>query len=105
MKRREFLAVSLIMPISAAVFTATGWLMGTKVLTMPPPEAPTPPPGEGVGQTYINCADCDTSEQAYCLIHWQCRNGNGWWDEWYGCRSQGCAAGWCAWRAQSTGPC
>lgn len=37
MKRRNFLVRSFIGATSATVFTATGWLMGTRTLTMPPP--------------------------------------------------------------------
>lgn len=43
MNRRSLIIRALIMPVSAAVFTASGWLMGSRSLTMPP-EAPTPAP-------------------------------------------------------------
>lgn len=39
MKRRPLLR-SAIGLASAAVFGATGWLMGTRALTMPPPPSP-----------------------------------------------------------------
>jgi hypothetical protein len=35
MKRRNFLVKSIVSVTSAAVYSATGWLMGTRTLTMP----------------------------------------------------------------------
>ncbi len=41
MKRRSFLR-AFLMGSSAAIFSATGWLMGTRTLTMEPPPPPWP---------------------------------------------------------------
>lgn len=38
MKRRVLIVRTLTTAMSAAIFTATGWLMGTRALTMPPPQ-------------------------------------------------------------------
>ena len=37
MKRRQVLRQSVVGAVSAVVFTATGWLMGARTLTMDPP--------------------------------------------------------------------
>lgn len=103
MKRRSLLYRALVIPVSAAAFTASGWLMGVRALTMPPPpEAPTPPPNVGVGQTYLVCGDCLDEPSAPCATRWSCVNGFGWQDRWWGCASQPCANGWCRWRGQSS---
>jgi hypothetical protein len=49
MKRRAVLVRSAVTGISAVIFSATGFLMGTRALTMPPP---TPPPGGGTTGTH-----------------------------------------------------
>jgi hypothetical protein len=56
MKRRSFIRAAMSLA-SAGVFTATGWLMGTRVLTMPPD----PPPG---CDTF--CAAGGYCKPAYC---------------------------------------
>ena len=38
MNRRGFIARTLTGAMSATVFTTVGWLMGTRTLTMPPPQ-------------------------------------------------------------------
>lgn len=81
MKRRQVLA-TLTSAVSAIVFTGSGWLMGTKTLTMPgptpQPPSQTPPPvnndcGDGelctfpCGRFYtcINWTTCCT-DQSHC---------------------------------------
>jgi len=100
MKRRSFLVRALVMPLSAAVFSASGWLMGTRSLTMAPPEAPTPPPGS-MGQTYVTCS-CHDEPDPPCTSRWECRNGVGYWDHWYGCMIWPCSYGWCRWIGHGT---
>lgn len=46
MKRRSFLIRTFTGAVSASVFTATGWLMGTRTLTMSSTEYPPDPCGE-----------------------------------------------------------
>ena len=46
MKRRVLLIRTLTTSASAFVFTAVGWLMGAKTLTMPNPDDPPPTPCE-----------------------------------------------------------
>lgn len=53
MNRRRLLIRTLTGAFSATVFTATGWLMGTKTLTMPQP-----PPDCGQGCVPPN--ECDS---------------------------------------------
>lgn len=50
MNRRTVLAKGVLGAISAAVFSATGWLMGTKTLTMEP--------GTGTWSPYFVFEDC-----------------------------------------------
>jgi hypothetical protein len=55
MKRRLLLLSTLASTASAGIFTATGWLMGTKSLTMAPPY-------HGKAQPYPDCCMfCQTS--------------------------------------------
>jgi hypothetical protein len=92
MNRRSLLLRTLMLPVSAAVFSASGWLMGTRTLSMF--EAPTPPPGSGTGQSKRTCPDfCDLD----CAFRIRCVNGHYFVDEWSGCTNHGCPYGWCQW--------
>jgi hypothetical protein len=48
MKRRVLLARTVTSAFSATIFAATGWLMGTRTLTMPPPGCGDPTCGGGL---------------------------------------------------------
>lgn len=82
MKRRHFLVTSVLSAASAAVFTATGWLMGARALTMNPVWQKTPQPYPtccsdckfNLGEPYNLCADspwpnqeCDQSHFGVCV--------------------------------------
>jgi hypothetical protein len=98
MNRRTLLLRSFMLPVAATVFTVSGWLMGTRSLTMPPPEGRTPPPGQGTGTTYRVCdgfCDLDCAYDTYCVDHfWHV-------DTWLGCSNHGCPYGWCQWQSEN----
>jgi len=103
MKRRSFLVRSVILPISALLFGASGWLMGARNLGMPA-EAPTPPPGSGLTTWDGTCACNRASPANACYCQFYCRNFVQYDDCWYGCFSTGCInAPWCAYSATPTG--
>lgn len=69
MKRRTLIVRTLTGAISATVFTATGWLMGTRTLTMPVP--PSPCGGSGPCESVpCNAAICWVFPPS--CIEWQC---------------------------------
>ena len=76
MKRRLLLVRTLTGAMSATVFTATGWLMGTRTLTMP--TCPNCNPGEICGlvcQSYgPTCValDCVGACRNYWTHSWGC---------------------------------
>jgi hypothetical protein len=111
MNRRSLLIRSVMIPVSGLAFTATGWLMGTRTLTMPtqgtpPPEALTPPPGQqGVGTQFWNCGPqaCQNGDEGlscYCRFREACPTV--YWDCWYKCSGQTCATGWCGWSSRTS---
>lgn len=78
-KRRPLLIRTVTGALSATVFMATGWLMGTRTLSMPCVCGP----GQACnfwcdGQTF--CVQC--IDQPYCKYHWV---------DYYGCNGGGCA--------------
>lgn len=104
MKRRTVLLRTLTGALSATVFTAAGWLMGTRTLTMPPPQCPGPDmcPGSFCGPlcwTYgFSChrSDCGGDD---CKPLWAygngCSGGNcacicEIWNQWGNCGEQNC---------------
>lgn len=84
MKRRIFLYRTVTGAVSATIFTATGWLMGTRTLTMPGPCNPPgycPPPTtctENCGELGYTCwsEGCSGSCRAHYNTAVGC-NGNG----------------------------
>ena len=98
-KRRGLIIRSLTTALSASVFTASGWLMGTRTLTMPG----TPAPPFGTGNQLVNCQggidNCGTED---CAAAPWCRRSlcypNCAWDVfiWYKCiTSPPCSTGYC----------
>jgi hypothetical protein len=86
MNRRSLLIRTLTGAMSATVFTATGWLMGTRTLTMGPPG---PCGGLCTGGALCNqmCGDFDmTCAQFNCLA--TCKNK---WTRYIGCNGDACA--------------
>ena len=53
LNRRTFMG-TLVSAMSAVVFTTSGWLMGTRSLTMP---APTPPPQTATNHEVEDCVE------------------------------------------------
>ena len=101
MRRRAVLLRGLMIPVSGAVFTATGWLMGTRTLSMGP-EAPTPEPGSGIGQTRVSCMsectlECPAGDRYMCYP-----NHTVYLEQWKACLSMGCGYGWCSFSATPT---
>src|SRR6266508_518501 len=101
MNRRALLTSTVLSAVSAAVFTATGWLMGARALTMPQPAPspwPCPPqtPCEGCGGIYTGCniftpAECVGSGCGkLCLYH--CFSGVS--EYWSGCTSENPLCSW-----------
>lgn len=88
---RTFMAV-----VSASVFTASGWLMGARVLTMPAP-------GPGTSNNLVNCqGGIDNCGPVDCYAAPYCRQSicypNCAWDVfiWYKCATNPpCSTGYC----------
>lgn len=85
MKRRAFLIRTFTTAMSASVFTAVGWLMGSKTLTMQSGEPPPAPCQDGivVGSAIRKClnANCPSyTGDCYkdCYKFW-CPDGQYWW--------------------------
>jgi hypothetical protein len=106
MKRRALIIQGVTAAFSAWVFTASGWLMGTRALTMPTPgpDLPTPMPGWDVGQEYAPCAapeDCNVDCQAVfaqCVKISTCQTENKcvqYFFHYKHCYYLPCANGWC----------
>jgi hypothetical protein len=99
MKRRGFIVRTFTAALSASVFTASGWLMGTRTLTMPS----FPTPGNGTANNLTGCqggddncgpGQCDFNR--FCMRS-QCYP-NCAWDLYYWLRcntSPGCNVGYC----------
>jgi hypothetical protein len=102
MKRRTLLLRTMVGSASAFVVGLSGWLMGTRSLTMPPPEGPTPPPWSGINQTYISCANCPAPPDQGCWTTYDCciivvPCSTATKITWYGCppNQTTCSNGWC----------
>jgi hypothetical protein len=106
MNRRTFIGRTILTTASAIVFTASGWLMGTRTLTMYQ-GGPTPPPGGGclnqaAGPSWVTCngvTGCSARMCAYVC--------NGGWEQiWWGCNNQDppCSTGYCTFEEGPCGP-
>jgi hypothetical protein len=107
MNRRSLIIKTVVGAISAGVFSASGWLMGAKTLTMPgptPPDLPTPGPTSGVGQNEAPCAapeDCSKNcvdTETRCWRISTCPEGQQcvyYLFEYQACIYLQCSQGWC----------
>jgi hypothetical protein len=88
MKRRHLIYRTVATSVSAAIFTATGWLMGTRTLTM---SSEPLPPCNGNGCSGLSCGEaCYTYPTPSCVevgCSGACRRA--WTVEW-GCNGWGC---------------
>ena len=110
MNRRKFLARTILTSMSATIFTATGWLMGTRSLTMNQP-GPTPPSDGGcihqvAGPNWITCVQGSGCSSTMCA--YVCFEGNA--EIWWGCTNQSanpCSEGYCNFEPNGGGciPC
>jgi hypothetical protein len=75
MKRRNFLVRTAVGALSASVFSVTGWLMGTRSLTMGTP-------GQWVNQWIDSCTGhredcvCVNASGSSCSVDTSCPPGN-----------------------------
>jgi hypothetical protein len=102
MKRRVLLERAVVSSISAVVFTATGWLMGTGSLGM----GPMPPADGGCSHIATRNAYVFCNPGVGCGSHmcaWVCDGTSG--TIWYGCTDEDppCSTGYCGW--ENISPC
>lgn len=97
MKRRFLLGRTVMSVLSAGIFTATGWLMGARALTMPAPCPPAVPLPSGCCCEYTACTQVQCGGGTcnhtcvYCC-------GGGFHEWWNGCTNQSskpCSSGFC----------
>lgn len=102
MNRRSFLARAVILPVSAAAFSASGWLMGARSIGMA--EAPPPPPESGMSTTYDSTCSCNRGNEGNaCYCRFRCTTPpTVIFECWYGCFSTGCIGPWCAYSSRVT---
>lgn len=97
MNRRALIVRAFMTSVSAAVFTATGWLMGTGSLTMYQ-SGPTPPSDGGclhkyAGPSWITCVGATGCSSIMCAM--KCTGGI--LEIWWGCNNENppCSEGYC----------
>ncbi len=117
MKRRQLIIQTITATVSAGVFTATGWLMGGRALTMPPAPSPWPCPpdpgtcGSDCGGIFTGCVIFTSGEcvGSGCnkLCMYKCVSGSGISEYWYGCTSENppCSYGFCIYSRSEGGQC